>query len=103
MRMSQDGLNKIVELLKNVLSGHPVSSAMTISNRQYSGIYYNVFLEEAERNHDAIGYDDFSEELWRRLGRNESDDSEKLNEFMDTWEAWVDLYRHLKKNNKLKS
>lgn len=77
MRMSQDGLNKIVGLLKIVLSGDRISSVMTISNRQYSSMYLNIFSDEAERNNDAIGYDDFSEELWIRLGKDVNDYSKE--------------------------
>ena len=102
MRMSQEGLNKIVSLLKNVLSENHITNVMTISNRQYSSAYLNIFLDEAERNNDAIGYDDFSEELWIRLGKNVNDYPKKADDFMVTWEAWVDLYRYLKKNDKLK-
>ena len=102
MKMSQDGLNKIVGLLKHVLSGDAMSRRMNITNWQYSSSYLYIFLEEAEKNGDAIGYDDFSGELWSRLGKDVDDYPKEASEFTHTWEAWVDLYRYLKKNNKLK-
>jgi len=102
MRMSQDGLNRIVALLTKVLSRNSISSVMSISNPQYSSTYFHLFIEEAEKNNDALGYDDFSEELWARLGGDVKDYSKEENEFRCTWEAWVDLYRHLKRNDKLK-
>ncbi len=103
MRMSQEGLNKIVGLLKTVLSGDRITSVMRISNRQYSSIYLDIFLHETENNnHEAIGYDDFAEELWIRLEADANNYPKEADEFMKTWEAWVDLYRFLKKNDKLK-
>jgi hypothetical protein len=61
-----------------------------------------IFLDEAKKNNDAIGYDDFAEELWRRLKKDVNHYPKEANDFTCTWAAWVDLHQYLKKNDKLK-
>lgn len=102
MRMSQEGLDKIVRLLKNVLDKSHTSSVMRISNPQYSSMYLDIFLDEAERNDDAIGNDDFAEQLWIRLEKDVNDYDKEATDFACTWRAWADLYRYLRKKGKLK-
>ena len=102
MKMSQSGVDSLVRLMEMVVSDNDIVNVNKISNSHYNSAYLKIFLDEAEKNHnDAIGYDDFKDELWVRLQADADEYPEESNDFMRTWEAWVDLYRYLNRENKL--
>jgi hypothetical protein len=101
--MKGENLDLLVKLMNRVITNDSHGSVMTISNSQYNEMYLKIFLDEIERNNgEPIPYDAFGDRLWVKLNKDVNSFAKEADEFMGAWNSWVDLYKYLKKNNKIK-
>ncbi len=100
--MKANHLDSLVDLMRSVIE-ETGSNRKNISNSQHVEKYLKIFLECVEENNgDPLHHDIFGERLWTKLSRNANNHKLDAEEFMNTWNGWVYLYRYLKMKNKLR-
>lgn len=103
MYMKGENLDLLVNLMNLVISNDGHGHVMTITNPQYNEMYLKIFLDEIKLNNgEPIPYDAFGDRLWTKINKDVNSFAKEADEFMGTWNSWVDLYRYLKKNNQIR-